>query len=187
MPQRQAALKTAFAERLRYKGRLWVYLDPLGRQVVFDATRTHERDGPERFLADFRGQLQADVYTGYDALYRSGPITEIGCWAHGRRRFVDAFLADGSAARMVALTQQLYQVEHAAAEMTPGGRQALRQAQAIPLLAEIKTLREPPRPGGAQRVAASGPIRLRLVRRVPRALDRALAPAVRGTPQSAGP
>src|SRR5206468_6556814 len=25
-----------------YKGRLWTYLDPLGRQVVFDATATHE-------------------------------------------------------------------------------------------------------------------------------------------------
>ena len=29
-----------------YKGRLWTYLDPIGRQVVFDATPTHERDGP---------------------------------------------------------------------------------------------------------------------------------------------
>ncbi len=29
-----------------FKGRLWVYLDPLGRQVVFDATARHERDGP---------------------------------------------------------------------------------------------------------------------------------------------
>jgi hypothetical protein len=40
-----------------YKGRLGTYLDPLGRQVVFDATRTHERDGPDLFLADFRGKL----------------------------------------------------------------------------------------------------------------------------------
>src|SRR5262245_20445808 len=31
------------------KGRLWTYLDPIGRQVVFDATPTHERDGPEAF------------------------------------------------------------------------------------------------------------------------------------------
>jgi transposase len=36
-----------------YKGRLWTYLDPLGRQVVFDATRTHERDGPEAVPAGF--------------------------------------------------------------------------------------------------------------------------------------
>ncbi|MGH8443318.1 MAG: IS66 family transposase [Nevskiaceae bacterium] len=125
-----------------YKGRLWTYLDPLARQVVFDATRTHERDGPEAFLAPFTGKLQADAYTGYDALYARGRITEIGCWAHGRRRFVDAFLADGSAARMVALIQQLYQVEHTAADMTPEARTACRQQQAVPLLAAIKTLRD---------------------------------------------
>src|SRR5438477_5977251 len=41
-----------------FKGRLWAYLDPLGRQVVFEATTTHERDGPAAFLADFRGALQ---------------------------------------------------------------------------------------------------------------------------------
>jgi transposase len=102
-----------------YKGRLWTYLDPLGRQVVFDATPTHEGDGPAAFLATFTGKLQADAYTGYDALYASGRVIEIGCWAHARRRFVEAFLTDGSAAPMVALIQQLYQVEHAAADLDP--------------------------------------------------------------------
>lgn len=125
-----------------YKGRLWTYLDPLGRQVAFDATRTHERDGPEAFLADFRGKLQADAYTGYDALYATGRLVEIGCWAHGRRRFVEAFLSDGSAARMVALIQQLYQVEQAAADVTVDARHALRQQHAVPLLAQIKALRD---------------------------------------------
>jgi len=71
-----------------FKGRLWTYLDPLGRQVVFDATPTHEADGPQRFLAEFEGALQADAYTGYDQLYASGRVREIGCWAHARRGFV---------------------------------------------------------------------------------------------------
>ena len=30
-------------------------------QVVFDATETHAREGPEAFLATFRGDLRADV------------------------------------------------------------------------------------------------------------------------------
>jgi transposase len=100
-----------------FKGRIWTYLDPLTHQVVFDATTTHERDGPAAFLAAFRGKLQADAYSGYDGLYQSGRVIEIGCWAHGRRRFVEAFLIDTSAALMVALIQQLYQVEHAAADL----------------------------------------------------------------------
>ncbi len=38
-----------------FKGRLWTYLDPLARQVVFGATPTHERAGPEAFLQGFTG------------------------------------------------------------------------------------------------------------------------------------
>jgi len=64
-----------------FKGRIWTYLDPLARQVMFDATPTHERDGPAAFLAEFRGKLQADAYSGYDGLYQSGRVIEIGCWA----------------------------------------------------------------------------------------------------------
>ncbi len=125
-----------------YKGRLWTYLDPLGRQVVFDATPTHDGDGPATFLARFVGKLQADAYAGYDALYASGRVLEIGCWAHGRRRFVDAFLTDGSAAQMVALIQQLYQVERAATDLDPEQRYVLRQQQSVPLLAKIEMLRQ---------------------------------------------
>jgi transposase len=125
-----------------FKGRLWTYLDPLTNQVVFDATTTHERDGPAKFLADFRGALQADAYSGYDALYQSGRVIEIGCWAHARRRFVDAFLIDASAALMIALIQQLYQVEHTGADLGGDARRALRQDQSVPLLGKIDAERE---------------------------------------------
>ena len=120
------------------KGRIWTYLDPLGRQVVFDATPTHERDGPEALLAAFAGDLQADAYTGYDALYRTGRIRELGCWAHARRGFVEALPTDARAAPMVALIQQLYQVERADRgrdrrdpARPPAGRRACRCWQQI--------------------------------------------------------
>ena len=125
-----------------YKGRLWTYLDPLGRQVVFDATPTHERDGPETFLTAFQGALQADAYTGYDGLYRTGRVVEIGCWAHARRRFVEALMTDPQAALMVARIQQLYQVEHAAADLDADDRRAVRCEQSLPLLAQIEAVRQ---------------------------------------------
>jgi transposase len=125
-----------------FKGRIWTYLDPLTKQVMFDATTTHERDGPAAFLADFRGKLQADAYTGYDGLYQSGRVIEIGCWAHARRRFVEAFTTDTTAALMIALIQQLYQIERDATELDPDGRQALRQEHSVPLLAKIDAERQ---------------------------------------------
>ena len=125
-----------------FKGRLWTYLDPLGRQVVFDATATHERAGPEAFLATFQGALHADAYAGYDALYRSGRVREIGCWAHARRRFVEALMTDPQAARIVALVQQLYDIERAAADLDVEARRARRQEQFVPLLARIEAVRQ---------------------------------------------
>jgi transposase len=124
------------------KGRIWTYLDPLLPQVVFDATRTHERDGPEQFLASFVGDLQADAYTGYDGLYRTGRIRELGCWAHARRGFVEALPTDARAARMIELVQQLYQVERAVADESAEVRRARRHEQSVPLLAAIGAERD---------------------------------------------
>src|SRR5439155_26738936 len=82
------------------------------------------------------------AYTGYDALYATGRIREIGCWAHARRGFVEALTTDVRAALMVALIQQLYQVEHAAADVDADARRAVRQAESIPLLAKIAAERD---------------------------------------------
>lgn len=124
-----------------FKGRIWTYVDPIGRQVVFDATPTHARAGPEALLAEASGYLQADAYTGYDALFRTGRLTEVACWAHARRRFVDALTTDAGAAPVLALIQQLYDVERDVADAVPEGRRAAREAEARPLLARLDEIR----------------------------------------------
>jgi transposase len=124
------------------KGRVWTYLDPLGGRVVFDATRTHERVGVEHFLGGYKGYLQADAYKGYDALFRDGTVVEVGCWAHARRRFVLALEGgETRAATILSLVQQLYRVEHQAAELSVEERHALRQERSLPILAAIDAQR----------------------------------------------
>jgi transposase len=77
--------------------RFWIYLgDRTHPYNVFDFTVNRKRDGPQSFLADFRGYLHADAFSGYDALYlpspRAGvaPIIEVACNAHARRKFHEA-------------------------------------------------------------------------------------------------
>ena len=125
----------------RFKGRLWTYLDPLGGQVVFEATATHERAGPEAFLSSFRGYLQADAYKGYDALYSSGRIVEVACWAHGRRRFKESLDTDPRAGEVLVLVQQLYAIEEEAKGLAAEARHALRQERSVPVLAKIDAVR----------------------------------------------
>src|SRR6185369_16281431 len=55
--------------------------------------------GPEQVLAGFAGFLQADAYGGYDQLYVPRGATEVACWAHARRKFVDAESSDPTLAK----------------------------------------------------------------------------------------
>lgn len=54
--------------------RLWVYLgDRQNPFTVFDFTESRRRDGPQNFLGDFSGYLQADAFAGYDLLPQRCP------------------------------------------------------------------------------------------------------------------
>ena len=113
----------------KHTGRFWPYVgDPLHPLTVFDYTPTHQRDGPAAFLADYRGYLQADAFSGYDGLYLEsrGRIVEVACWAHARRKFHECRRLD--AARMesaLAWIGKLYAVEKDLRERCQGPWQQL--------------------------------------------------------------
>jgi hypothetical protein len=86
--------------------------------------------------------LVTDGYEGYNALSQSpGILAHAACWAHVRRRFVEATHGrknTAAAHQMVALIRKLYQIERNAKESSPAARKALRQEQAKPILDKIK-------------------------------------------------
>ncbi|MGA7237221.1 MAG: IS66 family transposase [Bryobacteraceae bacterium] len=66
-------------------GRIWPYYgDEKHPVIVYDYTATRGRAGPEKFLEGYRGYLQADAYSGYDAFFKDERrgLIEVGCWAH---------------------------------------------------------------------------------------------------------
>lgn len=120
-------------------GRIWAYVSEHG--TVFDATEDRSRDGPLEFLSGFQGFLQCDAYAGYDELFRRshGTIIEVGCWAHARRKFVEAQkTSPREAHEAVARIKQLYAVEHQAKDVDVAARASLRQETSIPLLSSLK-------------------------------------------------
>src|SRR6202789_4531034 len=100
------------------KGRIWPYVGDLDHPaVIYDYTPTRERAGPEAFLKDFKGHLQADAYVVYDSFFTDPErgLVEVGCWAHARRHFHDAL--ENDQARMggvLAMIAHLYGVEKVA-------------------------------------------------------------------------
>ncbi|MFC1783639.1 IS66 family transposase, partial [Planctomycetota bacterium] len=122
------------------KGYLWVYID-VKNNVVFDYTPTRARDGPVAFLGDYAGFIQADAYAGYDAVFEKGRATEVGCWAHARRKFYEAKETDPARGHeMLVLIGELFQVESRAKEekLNAAAIKVLRQKYSRPILDRIK-------------------------------------------------
>jgi transposase len=121
-------------------GRIWTYLgDRDHPYVVYEYTPDRTRAGPSRWLANFKGHLQADAYGGYDGIYLKGQVTEVACWAHSRRKFFEAKESDGRrSAQMLAMVRELYAVEEKAKHLDDTARCHLRQSHSVPVLAKIK-------------------------------------------------
>jgi len=119
-------------------GRIWVYLgDARNPYIVYDATPSRSRDGPQKFLSNYKGYLQADAFGGYDGLYATG-ATEVACWAHARRKFVESQSSDSRLSlEMLALIRRLYDVERQTKELDSDNRLSLRQEQSAPVLRTI--------------------------------------------------
>lgn len=116
--------------------------DALHPYTVYDYTPNRCREGPDEFLKDFHGYLQADAYSGYDQIYQEPArgITEVACMAHARRKYFEAQSSDIMRSTvMLAYFHLLYDVERQAREqqLDAAGRLALRQEQSRPMLEDM--------------------------------------------------
>ena len=132
-------------------GRLWIYLvderpwcgsRPPAALYRFSPDRKGER--PREHLAGFQGMIQADAFSGYEALTRGPgppPIHHAACWAHARRKFFDVQEATKSpiAAEALRRVGELYAIEAGIAGCPADLRLAIPPEQAVPLLAELRS------------------------------------------------
>ena len=126
-----------------HRAYFWQYGRP-GGSVVFEFRMGRERAGPARFLAGYDGRLQCDGYPAYKDI-GSWNIVFFGCFAHARRKFVEASQLDAADVRSVAIVAKiakLYEVEQDARDrqLDAAGREALRAERSVPLLAELKAM-----------------------------------------------
>ena len=120
---------------------LWQYGKP-GGETVFDFCLGRGREGPRKFLEKWEGILQTDGYQAYDGV--GGPkMVHVGCWAHARRKFVDAVKVnpqDTEALKMVVRMDALFLVDRNARQqgLTSAERLVLRREHAQPWVDEIR-------------------------------------------------
>jgi len=75
-------------ERSR-KGYLWVYVS--NKDVFYDWHMSRGQQAAASMLSGFRGRLQCDGYKVYQTLAAKEGFTLVGCMAHVRRKFYEAF------------------------------------------------------------------------------------------------
>ena len=126
-------------------GNVWTYVgDEAHPLIVYDYTAGRARAGPEAFLEDYTGYLQADALAAYDELYsprRPKLIWELGCWAHARRYFVEAQdTSPALAVIAVAHIKVLYDIEKDAAKRELRGQTlvAWRKEHSLPVLGAFR-------------------------------------------------
>jgi transposase len=133
------------ATHLLSTARFWVYLgDAAHPYNLFAFTVNRKRDGPQQFLASYRGYLQADAFSGYDGLYLPDPrtatarIIEVACTAHARRKFYEARGSDALRSHQaLAYYRQLYELERGAKDFNDEQRLQMRQDLAVPILGQF--------------------------------------------------
>ena len=133
--------------------RLWGYLGAGARQsddgtwvehppaVVFEFTESREAVHPIKFLKNYQGYLQVDAYSGYDAIFKTGRVIEVGCMAHCRRKFFEIAKTQqppGLAAEAIRWIGKLYGIESRIKEHPPDVKLKIRQAEALSVLADFK-------------------------------------------------
>jgi transposase IS66 family protein len=102
--------------------------------ILFDYDRSRSGKVAWRLTEDFKGYLQSDGFSGYDAVGKRDGVVQVGCLAHARRKFGEALKAQpinnrgGLEAEGLALIQRIYRIEKAAreAKLNPEQRKRLR-------------------------------------------------------------
>lgn len=122
-------------------GTMWCFVGD-EKYVVFKYAPTGSgEDGPWKFLAGREGYLQADAASVFDRLYNGAKAhaTEVGCWAHARRKFHALAADDARVAYPLKLISQLYRVEDLADRrgLDAEARERLRQERASPILERL--------------------------------------------------
>jgi transposase len=131
--------------------RWWAWSVTREDAVTYTILESRSQDAARQVLNGYHGIVMADGYGAYEALARASPgFTLAHCWAHVRRKFIEAEPHyPGPCAEVLALIGQLYAVERAcpgtdvaASEELRAGALAIRatarRAQSVAIIEAIR-------------------------------------------------
>ncbi|WP_122532510.1 IS66 family transposase, partial [Pseudomonas viridiflava] len=132
---------------------MWVQTGgPPDRPVIlFDYSTSRAQEVPMRLLEGYRGYVISDDYAGYNALGAQTGVERLDCWAHARRKFVEAQKVQpkgktGRADIALNLINKLYGIERDLKEVGDEHRHESRQQNSLPVLEQLHAWLEKTQP-----------------------------------------
>ncbi|MFO7477410.1 MAG: IS66 family transposase, partial [Methyloceanibacter sp.] len=157
-------------------GRLWVLVrderpwgGPAPPAVTYLYSPDRKGEHAQALLDGCGGFLHADGYAGFNRLYEPAelsPLTEVGCWAHARRKLYDVHAATNSPLAREALERigQLFAIEADIKGKDPAHRLAARRELSLPKLDALRAFLEQSLATISRKSSLAGAIRYSLAR-----------------------
>lgn len=128
------------------KSYIWLRVSKDGHPIVLMHYSSNRAGSTASSLfKGFRGYLQTDGYPGYNTVADQEGVTQLGCWAHARRRFADIIKSGVSdeeskayAKKAVAMISRLYKIEKDMKDHPPDEKYRIREEKARPIVMEIR-------------------------------------------------
>lgn len=147
--------------KAKTKSRMWVYCTDKSADkfmALFEYTYTRGGENAVKFLGDYSGYVVCDGYDAYNSLKTA---KRCGCWAHARRRFVEALpsnkdlLPTSEAAKGVGYINKIYEIERNIDNLSLEEKHNQRQEQVKPVLDEFFAWLNTVNPTGGGKLASA--------------------------------
>ena len=124
------------------KGYMWAVRNALTGDVYFHYDMgSRSGDTARKLIGGYRGAVQTDGYEVYESFENTPGKRMIGCWAHVRRKFVEALDENKKyASEAIVYIGKLYKIEEEMREagLTPEEIKERRQKESYPIIQEFE-------------------------------------------------
>ena len=130
----------------KQKSYIWLTASKEKYSIVLMKYSSNRTEKTAEFIFDgFSGYMQTDGYAGYNIVANKEGVTQLGCWAHARRKFADIVKSGASdvtskryAKELVTMVAKLYKIEKDIKDDPPDKKKKIREEESVQIIKEIQ-------------------------------------------------
>jgi len=130
----------------KQKSYIWLKASTDKHPVVLMHYSSNRNEKTAEFLFDgFSGYMQTDGYPGYNVVANKEEVTQLGCWAHARRRFADIMKSGAGDAQskkyaqeLVDMVAKLYKIEKNIKDDPPDKKKLIREEKSVQIIKDMQ-------------------------------------------------